>query len=111
MLVNEVYLQLFLRDSFGNRVTYHGWTKRQYLLVLLWSFVASLAWLLLYFSLNFLPIGMAETLQNLTPFMTLIIAYIFLKETMKVYEIINMVLSFIGVLIIVSSAKNSSNSA
>jgi drug/metabolite transporter (DMT)-like permease len=67
-------------------------------------------WLLLYFSLDVLPVGLAETLQNLTPFMTLILGYLILKETMKFLEIVNMFISFFGVLIIVLFSTNYASS-
>jgi drug/metabolite transporter (DMT)-like permease len=48
----------------------------------------------------------------LTPFITLILAYLFLKEELKKLEVYNMIASFIGVLIIVAfSPKQSETKA
>ena len=46
---------------------------------------------MLYYSVNWLPVGLSFTIQNLTPFFTLIIAYFVLKEALKPLEIKNMV--------------------
>ncbi len=59
------------------------------------------AWTMLYYSVDVLPVGLSFTIQNLTPFFTLIFAYILLKEALKRLEVYNMVASFLGVLIIV----------
>jgi drug/metabolite transporter (DMT)-like permease len=87
-------------------VTYYGWSRRDYALILIWDFIALPAWLLLYFSLNVLPVGLAEALQNLTPFITLFLGYLLLKETMKSLEILNMFISFVGVMIIILFSSN-----
>ena len=60
---------------------------------------------MLYYSVNWLPVGLSFTIQNLTPFFTLIIAYFVLKEALKPLEIKNMVASFLGVLIIVTFSQ------
>jgi drug/metabolite transporter (DMT)-like permease len=70
------------------------------------------AWMMLFYSVNVLPIGLSSTINNLTPFFTLIMAYLLLKEKLKKVENFNMIASFIGVLIIVSfSNKQESASA
>lgn len=60
------------------------------------------AWMMLFYSVNIIPVGLSSTIQNLTPFFTTIIAYFAIKEKLKDMEVYNMVASFIGVLIIVT---------
>lgn len=59
------------------------------------------AWTLLFYSVKVLPVGLSQTIQNLTPFLTLIFAYLILSEVLKRLEIVNMLASFLGVLLIV----------
>jgi drug/metabolite transporter (DMT)-like permease len=40
------------------------------------------AWMMLFYSVGIIPVGLSSTVQNLSPFFTLIIAYIFLKEVL-----------------------------
>ena len=63
------------------------------------------AWTMLYYSVDALPVGLSFTIQNLTPFFTLIFAYVVLKEGLKRLEVYNMGASFLGVLIIVWFSK------
>jgi drug/metabolite transporter (DMT)-like permease len=56
---------------------------------------------MLFYSVRVLPIGLSQTIQNLTPFLTLIFAFLLLRETLKKLEIYNMVAAFSGVLITV----------
>ena len=59
------------------------------------------AWLMLTYSVTILPLGLCQTLQNLIPFIVLIMSYFALGETLKVFEIVNMLISFAGVIFIV----------
>lgn len=58
-------------------------------------------WLMLNYSIQIIPIGVAQTMQNLIPFVVLILSYLFLGETLHKLEIVNMIVSFCGVLFIV----------
>jgi len=65
------------------------------------------AWLALGYSIQVIPLGIAQTIQNLIPFIVLILSYLALKETLHKLEIINMFASFAGVLlIVVVSSRN-----
>lgn len=64
------------------------------------------AWFLMYYSTGVLSLGLIETIQNLTPFMTLLIGYYALNEAMRPLEIVNMGFSFTGVLVIVVLSKD-----
>ena len=77
---------------------------------LLWRFILGYtSWALQYYSVSYLPLGVVQTIQNLSPFITLIFAYLILSESLKCLEISNMIASFVGVIIIVmySHATNS----
>ena len=85
----EVFKKLMFRSVFG----YTTWTA-------------------MYFSVKYLPLGLIQTVQNLVPFLTLILSYILLKETLKRLEILNMIVCFVGVLIVVGySSKAGPSSA
>jgi|LauGreDrversion4_2_1035121.scaffolds.fasta_scaffold795129_1 drug/metabolite transporter (DMT)-like permease len=64
---------------------------------------------MIFFSIEVLPVGLVQTILNLAPFMTLIISYMCLKETLKGLEIVNMIVSFIGVLFMVYFSENAPN--
>ena len=72
--------------------------------------IAYPSWLMLYFSVSVLPIGLNQVIQNLIPFTTLIISYFSLRETLKPLEIINMCVSFAGVLFIIANSNRQSKS-
>ena len=75
-------------------------------LLILRVLVSIPSWLLVYYSLKVIPVGVVQTLLNFTPFFVIIISYVTLKETIHTIEIINMIVSFAGsVLIILSSHK------
>ena len=82
-------------------LNYMNWTKRDYLLIAFWVGTGLPAWFSLYYSVGVLPVGLAETIQNLTPFMTLLIGYYALNEAMRSLEIVNMCFSFTGVLVLI----------
>jgi drug/metabolite transporter (DMT)-like permease len=63
-------------------------------------------WLMLTYSVAVIPLGLAQTLQNLIPFMVVIISYKTLKEKLKPLELVNMVVSFTAVIFIVSLSNN-----
>lgn len=99
-------MRFFNKDAQNNNITYMSFTRKELKIIILWAFLSLPAWLLLYYSVDFLPVGLAETLQNLTPFITLLIGYYWLNEKMKSLEIVNMLISFGGVLFIVSLREN-----
>lgn len=76
-------------------------TKQEYQLTFFWITIGFPAWMLLYYSMHVLPVGLAETIQNFTPFMTLMIGFFYLKESLKKLEVLNMFVSFGGVLFII----------
>lgn len=62
--------------------------------------------MMFYYSFHYLPLGITQTICNLTPFITLILAFMINGETVKPMEILNVIISFTGViLIILSSSK------
>lgn len=65
------------------------------------SILGYVAWFIQFSTVKYLPLGIIQTVQNLSPFLTLILAYFILHEMLKCLEIINMCVSFCGVLIIV----------
>jgi drug/metabolite transporter (DMT)-like permease len=53
-----------------------------------------------------IPLGLSQTIQNLVPLLVLIISYYALGETLKVFEIVNMLISLSGVIFIVSMSQS-----
>ena len=58
-------------------------------------------WLMVLYSVETLPVGLVQTIQNLIPFLTLIMSFIILGETIRLVEVITMIVSFTGVLIMI----------
>jgi drug/metabolite transporter (DMT)-like permease len=67
------------------------------------------AWTMLFYSVKVLPIGLSQTIQNLQPFLTLIFAFIILRESVKRLELYNMIAAFMGVLIMVGMSSSDSS--
>ncbi len=70
------------------------------------SILGFVSWFLHFYSIKFIPLGLISTITNMQPFFTLILGFLILKETLKRLEIINMLASFSGVLIIVTGSSN-----
>ena len=64
---------------------------------------------MLYFAVSILPVGLNQVIQNLIPFTTLLLSYLTLKETLKPLELVNMGVSFAGVLFIVTNSNKMTN--
>ncbi len=64
---------------------------------------------MLYFAVSILPVGLNQVIQNLIPFTTLLLSYLALKETLKPLEIVNMGVSFAGVIFIVMTSNKMRN--
>ena len=75
-------------------------------MVLLRSTVSCVNMYVIYFSLKYLNIGQWAIIFNCGPFFTLILSYFVLKEELMFLEVVNMVISFIGVVLIVLTSKN-----
>lgn len=58
-------------------------------------------WLMIFYSVETLPVGLVQTIQNLIPFITVIASYIILGESIHKVEIANMLASFGGVIIMI----------
>jgi drug/metabolite transporter (DMT)-like permease len=102
-------MRLIRKDKEGKHPTYMSWPMNHYKIMGIWTASGIPAWILLYYSLDVLPVGLAETIQNFTPFMTVVIGYYTLRETMKTLEIVNMMISFLGVMLIVMFSTNYTN--
>ena len=65
------------------------------------------AWLFNIVAVAYLQVGLVQTLFNLIPLLTLIFAFIILKETIPRPEIINIFICFLGVLVVVYGSPKS----
>lgn len=65
--------------------------------------------MMFYYSFHYLPLGITQTMSNLTPFITLILAFLINGETVRTSEILNVIISFTGVVIIILSSSKSNN--
>ena len=69
------------------------------------SILGFMSWFMYFYAIKYLPLGLISTITNMQPFFTLILGFFILKEMLKKLEIINMVASFSGVLIIVTGSS------
>lgn len=60
----------------------------------------------LYFSLRYINIGLWSIIFNCGPFCSLILSYLLLKEKLLLIEEVNMMVCFIGVVLVILSSKN-----
>ncbi len=50
------------KDENGNHPNYTSWPLMHYKVMALWTIIGVPAWVMLYYSLDVLPIGLAETI-------------------------------------------------
>ncbi len=55
-------MRYFTKDALGNPVTYKNWQMKDYKAMIIWLASGLPAWILLYYSLDVLPVGLAETI-------------------------------------------------
>ena len=67
------------------------------------------AWLMVFYALEVLPVGLVQTIQNLIPLINVLLAYLFLDETMRAMEVINILVSFSGVIIMIFYSSKAPN--
>lgn len=103
-LCNEAYMRYtqraLVRHDFSGHIK--SLTRKQLRLLLIRLAIGYPAWLMLNYSVSEISLGLAQTIQNLIPFMVLVISYFALKETLHVLEIVNMCISFSAVLFIIN---------
>ena len=58
------------------------------------------------YALQVLPLGIHSILFNLSPFFTLITTFILLKERLPDLEILNMIMSFLGVVLVIFGSES-----
>jgi drug/metabolite transporter (DMT)-like permease len=67
------------------------------------------AWLMVFYALEVLPVGLVQTIQNLIPLINILLAYLFLDETMRAIEVINILVSFSVVIIMIFYSSRAPN--
>lgn len=62
---------------------------------------------LLTYALEILPLGIHSILFNLSPLFTLITTYLILKEKLPNIEVVNMLVSFFGIILVIYGSTHS----
>jgi drug/metabolite transporter (DMT)-like permease len=94
--------------AFG--VSFLSLTREQVKMNFARSIFSGFAMYFSWFGFYYISIGLHAAIFNLTPLLTLVCGYVFIRETLKLPEIINMIVSFGGVIfIILCSDKPSSD--
>ncbi len=76
--------------------------KRENQVVLLWrSIFGTLGIIFLFYAIDHLVLSDADMLNKLSPFLVIIFSAIFLKETVQRFQIVTIVVAFIGMLFII----------
>ena len=65
--------------------------------------------LMFFYAVNFLPVGITQTIFNLTPFFTVILSYIFLEEKVSFKNLVVMKIAFMGAFIVIFFSSKQSN--
>ena len=86
------------------KVSFKTLTRPQIKLLAMRSILSMFSMYTLWFGLFFLPIGLHSSMQNLSPIITLLFAYIFIGEKMKTIEIANIFCCFLGVILVLTFA-------
>lgn len=75
-------------------------------LLLLRSFLGAIGIVLFFYAIDHLVLSDADMLNKMSPFLTIIFAAIFLKERVSRFQIISILVAFIGVLFIIKPVFN-----
>lgn len=67
------------------------------------SMAGMLGFVALTFSIAYLPMSILNIILNTAPFAVSILSYFLLNETLKKRELIGMVISFVGVLVLIQT--------
>ncbi|CDW71237.1 integral membrane protein duf6 containing protein [Stylonychia lemnae] len=78
-------------------------TKQQFKLCIGRAVLSLISMQMLWYSFQYLNMGIFSSLQNLKPLITLLLAYVILRESLKLPEILSILISFTGALMIVIS--------
>lgn len=73
-------------------------SKSELKLLLLRCALSSTSMFLLWGSFSYLSLGLFSAIQNMGPIITIFVAFVVLKERLSNLEIINITVSFIGVI-------------
>lgn len=88
-----------------SKMSYKSLTKLQFILIIARCMLSYPSWIMIYYSLTIVPMGLVKTILNLVPFLVLIISYFAIKEKLQLIEIVNMIFSFAGSVIIIAFGK------
>lgn len=80
--------------------------KENQKLLLLRSFLGAIGIVLFFYAIDHLVLSDAEMLNKMSPFLTIIFAAIFLKERVQRFQIISILIAFIGALFIIKPVFN-----
>jgi drug/metabolite transporter (DMT)-like permease len=90
------------------KISLRSLTRWQIFLIILRVILSFPSWLLVYYSLRTIPVGVVQTILNFTPFFVIIISYVALKESIHKIEIVNMIISFSASVLIISTSHKES---
>ena len=79
--------------------------KQEFKMILLRCALTIASSYCIFYAIEFIPIGLHSILYNSGPFFSLGVGYILLDKSVPTIEIVNMIISFIGVLLIICSSE------
>lgn len=110
LMCSQIHMY-FLNKSKANlskedqaKISFRSLTRWQIFLIILRVILSFPSWLLVYYSLRIIPVGVVQTILNFTPFFVVIISYVALKESIHKIEIVNMIISFSASVLIISTS-------
>ncbi len=97
---NAISLIISLSLVIKHKSSFYGSLKHQPLLLLRSAF-GTIGMLLFFYSIDKLPLGDANMLNKLSTFFLIIFSALFLKEKVKPYQILMIIIAFLGTLFII----------
>jgi drug/metabolite transporter (DMT)-like permease len=79
-------------------------TQKQYGILILRLFLGFPAWVLLNYSVYILPLGVVQIIGNINPLLILAISYFILGESLRTFEVANILLCFCGALYVITQS-------
>ncbi|CDW88745.1 membrane protein [Stylonychia lemnae] len=86
-------------------------SKQQFKLCIGRALLSLISMQMLWYSFQYLNMGIFSSLQNLKPLFTLLLGYVILRESLRLPEILSILISFTGALMIVISHNQQANAS
>lgn len=88
---------------FLGRFDLFTYSKLEFTLLIISSFIATIGFLSLLKSFKYLKVSEALSIANIYPFIILLLSFMFFKEIINLYQFLTMIIVFVGIVFLIKS--------